>query len=101
MNLPAVETAVPAFTKLKQLAESRHVPIEHEHRTASFVCDGVQLDVPWPEMAPQEVAPLAENNDSLVVRLKYRDRTILLPGDAEKQVAYEMLAENDPAFLHG
>lgn len=51
-------------------------------------------------MALEEVAPLAKNNDSLVVRLKYGDRTILLPGDAEKQVEYEMLAENDPAFLH-
>jgi len=65
-----------------------------------FLWDGVQVDVLWPEMAPEEVAPLAKNNDSLVVRLKYHDRTILLPGDAEKQVEYEMLAENDPAFLH-
>lgn len=26
--------------------------------------------------------------------------TILLPGDAEKQVEYQMLSENEPAFLH-
>ena len=58
------------------------------------------MDVLWPEIAQEEVAPLAKNNDSLVVRLQYHDRTILLPGDAEKQVEYEMLAENDPAFLH-
>jgi competence protein ComEC len=100
MKLPDVETAAPAFAKLKQLAESLHVPIEHEHRTASFMWNGVQLAVLWPEMAPQEAAPLAENNDSLVVRLKYRDRTIPLPGDADKRVEYEMQAENDPAFLH-
>jgi competence protein ComEC len=43
---------------------------------------------------------MAKNNDSLVVRLRYGDRTVLLPGDAEKQVEYSMLAENDPQFLH-
>ena len=94
------ETAAPAFAKLKRLAADLHIPVEHERRTASFLWDGVQMDVLWPEIAQEEVAPLAKNNDSLVVRLQYHDRTILLPGDAEKQVEYEMLAENDPAFLH-
>jgi competence protein ComEC len=83
------ETAAPAFGKLKELATARHIPIEHERRTASFLWDGVQVDVLWPEIAPEEVAPLAKNNDSMVVRLKYGDRTILLPGDGEKQVEYE------------
>jgi hypothetical protein len=32
--------------------------------------------------------------------MKYRDRTILLPGDAEKQVAYQMHGENEQAVLH-
>ena len=47
-----------------------------------------------------EIAPLAKNNDSLVMRLKYRERTMLLPGDAEKQVEYQILGENEQALLH-
>jgi competence protein ComEC len=66
----------------------------------SFLWDGVQVKVLWPEIAPQEVAPLAKNNDSLVIRLQYGDRSILLPGDAEKQVEYTMLGESEAAFLH-
>jgi competence protein ComEC len=62
--------------------------------------DGVRVDILWPEIVPQEVAPQAKNNDSLVVRLQYGDRSILLPGDAEKQVEYVMLGENEPEFLH-
>jgi competence protein ComEC len=46
------------------------------------------------------IAPLATNNDSLVVRLQYGNRTVLLPGDMEKQVEYVMPGENKPAFLH-
>ena len=77
-----------------------HVPIEHELRGQHFLWDGVQVDFLWPEIPPEEVAPLAKNNDSLVVRLRYVDRTFLLPGDAEKQVEAAMLAENDAAALH-
>jgi competence protein ComEC len=93
------ETAVPAFDKLKQVAASLHSPIEHERRGQRFQWDGVQVDFQWPEIAPEEVASLAENNNSLVVRVQYGDRTILLPGDAEKQAEYATLGENGPAFL--
>src|SRR5208337_251897 len=94
------ETAAPAFARLKEEAALLHVPIEHELRGQHFVWDGVQVDFLWPEIPPEEVAPLAKNNDSLVVRLRYLDRTILLPGDAEKQAEAAMLAENDAAALH-
>lgn len=94
------ETTAPAFTRLKQVANSLHVPIEQERRGQRFMWDGVQVDFLWPEPSMEEIAPIAKNNDSLVVRLHYGDRTMLLPGDAEKQVEYTMLAENRPEFLH-
>jgi competence protein ComEC len=93
------ETAVPAFVGLKQVAARLHVPVEHEQRGQSFVWDGVQVDFLWPELASEDIALVAKNNDSLVVRLHYGDRTILLPGDAEKHAEYSMLAENDASFL--
>jgi competence protein ComEC len=76
------------------------VSIEQERRGQSFSWDGVQVDFLWPEPSANEISATAKNNDSLVVRLHYGDRTILLPGDAEKQVEYTMLAENAPGFLH-
>jgi competence protein ComEC len=94
------QTVAPAFGRLTRLAANLGVPMEYERRLQRFVWDGVQVDVLWPETAPEEIAPQAKNNDSLVIRLKYGDRSILLPGDAEKQVEYTMLHENEPAFLH-
>jgi competence protein ComEC len=95
-----LETSAPAFLHLKQVATSLHVPVEQERRGQSFSWDGLRVDFLWPEPSANEISATAKNNDSLVVRLRYGDRTILLPGDAEKQVEYTMLAENDPGFLH-
>jgi len=57
------------------------------------------VDFLWPEEHGGNVEAVAKNNDSLVVRLRYGERTILLPGDAEKPVEYTMLSENERAFL--
>ena len=53
----------------------------------------------WPESSIATVAVTAKNNDSLVLRLKYRNRTLLFPGDAEKQAEHAMLEQNS-ADLH-
>jgi competence protein ComEC len=94
------ETETPALRQLKKIAEARHIPIEHELRGQSFLWDGVQVDFLWPQISPEEIAPGAKNNDSLVVRLQYKERSVLLPGDAEKQAEYAMLSETDAVKLH-
>jgi competence protein ComEC len=88
------EVTSPALANLEKLASERKIPIEHELRGKSFHWDGVDGDFLWPAIAPEEVAPSAKNNDSLVLRLHFGGRTILLPGDAEKQVEREILSEN-------
>ena len=92
------ETAAPAFTRLKKLATDLHIPMEHEQRAQRFLWDGVRVEILWPEVEAQ--ATQAKNNDSLVIRLQYGERSVLLPGDAEKQVEYEVLGESDATFEH-
>ena len=94
------DNSAPALLRLKAKAEQLHVPLEHERRGQRFVWDGVEVDFMWPDTATDEDSPIARNNDSLVVRLHYGDRTILLPGDAEKQVEYEMLLETEARQMH-
>src|SRR6266478_5129298 len=88
------EVSIAALARLEELAREQQIPIEHELRGKTFQWDGVEGDFLWPEIAPEGAAPLAKNNDSMVLRLHYRDQTILLPGDAEKQVEREILSEN-------
>jgi competence protein ComEC len=88
-----------AMGKLESIARGKNILIEHELRGKHFLWDGVSGDFLWPEIAPEEIAPAAKNNDSLVLRLHFGERTILLPGDAEKQTERQLLAENSPGTL--
>ena len=94
------ESSATAQVQLEALAAGLGVPVEHEIKGESFDWDGVRVSLLWPEISPDEIAPAAKNNDSLVLRLEYGQRSFLLPGDAEKQVEYTMLSENDARLLH-
>ena len=94
------EVASEPLARLEEKARAQNIAVEHELRGKSFHWDGVDGDFLWPEIAPEEVAPSAKNNDSLVLRLHFGGRTILLPGDAEKQVEREILSETSPEAMH-
>lgn len=88
------EVSSAALARLEELARERRIPIEHELRGKSFHWDGVTGDFLWPEITTAKIAPEAKNDDSLVLKLHYRTRDILLPGDAEKQAEHAILDEN-------
>jgi competence protein ComEC len=84
----------PVLARLEALARARSIPAEYEARGKRFSLDEVQGEFLWPESSTADAALAAKNNDSLVLRLKYRNRTLLLPGDAEKRAEHTMLEEN-------
>ena len=93
------EVSSPALARLEELAREQKIPIEHELRGKSFAWDAVSGEFLWPEIGPKEIAPSAKNNDSLVLRLHYGDRNVLLPGDAEEESERAILAENSAEAL--
>jgi competence protein ComEC len=92
-----VESA--ALAKLENLAREKKVPIVHELRGEAFSWDGVEAQLLWPEISPQAVGTSAKNNDSLVLHLKYGERGMMLPGDAENQAESSVLSDNDESAL--
>lgn len=92
-----VESA--ALVNLETVARARRIPVVHEIRGSAVIWDGVEEQFLWPESAPGELESGPKNNDSLVLRLKYGERTLLLAGDAEKQAESTMLDENSEAGL--
>jgi competence protein ComEC len=93
------EVNSPALRNLEELARARKISIVHQARGSKLSWDGVEGEFLWPEVSSGEVASNAQNNDSLVLRLRYGNRTVLLPGDAEKQTENEMISENSAEAL--
>ena len=89
-----------ALARLEQFAKDRRIPIEHELRGKSFDWDGVQGEFLWPETTPANIVTEGKNDDSLVLRLQYSNRSILLPGDAERQAERGILVANSQEALH-
>jgi competence protein ComEC len=87
------EVSSAAQLALEELARRKNIPIQHERRGNAMDWDGVRIQVLWPEIAPEEFALSAKNNDSLVLRFTFGKRVILLPGDIEKQAEREIAAE--------
>jgi len=88
-----------ALANLEKLAAARHIRIVHESRGKPFLWDGVEAQFLWPEAIAVDPASEPKNDDSLVLRMQYGSRSLLLPGDAEKQSERTMLAENSDAAL--
>ena len=55
----------------------------------------VEVDVLWPPYASDSGAP-SENDDSVVLRLRYGRRAFLLTGDAEARAEAALVAASDP-----
>jgi competence protein ComEC len=93
------EVKSPALANLERLAREKNISIVHEMHGNPFSWDGVETEVLWPEIPPQEVGPSPQNNDSLVLRMGYGERSMMLPGDAENQVESSILADDSPTEL--
>jgi competence protein ComEC len=94
------EVSSAALARLEAAARQRRIPIEYELKGQTFSWDGVEGEFLWPENALDNVAPEAKNNDSLVLRLHFGERTLLLPGDAEKQTERQILSENAARVMY-
>jgi competence protein ComEC len=88
------EVRSQALANVEKLARDRKIPIDHEAYPNAFAWDDVQGKFLWPEPSSAAPSEAARNDDSLVLKLRYADRAIMLPGDAEKEAEREMLSEN-------
>jgi competence protein ComEC len=93
------EVTSSSLATLEQSAREQRIPVMHESKGERFLWDGVAGEFLWPDIPVGDIAPNPANNDSLVLRLHFGDRSLLLPGDTEKQAEHEILVENDETFL--
>jgi competence protein ComEC len=85
---------VPAYQSLLQQAAAQSVSIRQFHAGDVFPFGQTEIRVlaPAPGYRP---GPQPANNDSLVLKVRYRSSSILLAGDAEGPEEQTMLAESN------
>jgi len=79
------------WNQIRRMAREFGVTVKPLRQGNGFVFGGAQIDVlaPLPGYA---AADTPKNNDSLVLRVGWRNISFLLTGDMEKQVEYELIA---------
>ena len=87
-----IPTNDPQFEAFKKAASLNKAQVKSWKRGDTFEIDGVKIEV----LAPFEDALKAEvsaNNQSLIIRIQYGERSFLLTGDAEKEVEKRLSLE--------
>jgi len=80
-----------ALDVLRQAIESQSVPLRELDSTDRLRAEGVVLEVLHP---PRRGVLGSDNANSIVLRITYEGRTILLPGDLESPGLEDVLAES-------
>lgn len=84
-----VETDAKLEAELLALCAARSIPVRRLCRGDAWSLGNVRVDVLHP---PRGMAPAATNDSSLVLRMEWEGRTVLLPGDIEAGVEEEIAA---------
>jgi len=81
--------------RLTNTLRGERVPVELIGRGDRLRFGAATVDVLWPPRAGEETQALSENNDSLVLRVRYGSRAFLLTGDIERDAEAALVAARD------
>ena len=83
---------LPTYHKLLTIIDEKKIPVILPDPTVDIdLGDGVTLDIIWPRPSDVGKRPENENNASVVLRVLYKDHSILLTGDIEADAEMEIL----------
>jgi len=74
----------PEYAKFAATLAARNIPVKVIGSGDELHFGGATVSILWPLLTNDARAPSA-NNDSIVLRLRFGDRTILMTGDVEKE----------------
>ncbi|HST53788.1 MAG TPA: ComEC/Rec2 family competence protein [Pyrinomonadaceae bacterium] len=83
------------FVRFASTARDAGLPVYVVGRGDSLRFGAVEADVLWPTLAEGDADSPSGNNQSLVLRLRFGQRTFLLTGDAESDAERALVAAGD------
>ncbi|CAN5843342.1 hypothetical protein BH23GEM3_BH23GEM3_24390 [soil metagenome] len=94
---PGLAVGNPVYLETLRAAETRGVPWSAARSGRSIHLDGITLDFLWPDVETLDAVTDA-NDISAVVRLRYGDFALLLPGDVPAAVEEELVVRHPGAL---
>lgn len=88
------------FARLAETLRRERVPVELVGRGDRLRFGAATVEVLWPPRAGEANRALSENNDSLVLRVRYGARALLLTGDIEREAEAALVAVAARDELH-
>jgi ComEC/Rec2-related protein len=85
----------PEFVRFAATARDAGVPVYVVGRGDTLRFGAVEADVLWPPLARGDADSPSGNNQSVVLRLRFGRRTLLLTGDAESDAERALVAAGD------
>ncbi len=87
---PGCDETTPSYDTFKDAVRDEGIPVRHPFAGDELAVGDLTLDFLSPSVCYSGTNSDA-NNDSLVIRLVYREDVVLLPGDAEQSAQQAML----------
>lgn len=89
---PGCAAESPSYRRFLDAVDAEDVPVRHPRGGDAFAVGDLAVEV----LGPDACSTTGPNDDSIVVRIRWRDRAVLFPGDAEVPAQEDLLDDGDP-----
>jgi competence protein ComEC len=89
---PGCEHESPSYHRLLQAVRDEEIRFHHARGGDRYAVGRLLVEI----LGPEECSHTGPNDDSVVLRLRYGEATILFPGDAERPAQQDLLEDADP-----
>jgi competence protein ComEC len=89
---PGCDHESPSYDRLLRALEDEDLRVRHARGGQRFLVGRLIVEI----LGPDECSHTGPNDDSVVLRLRYDNATVLFPGDAERPAQEDLLDDGDP-----
>src|SRR5205823_14822278 len=94
---PSTPSDLPAYKDIVAALARRHIARDRAVAGMTYRLGEAAVDVLWPRAERMQDTPADINNNSIVMRVRYGNDSVLLAGEVQEEAQQELL--NDPDLL--
>jgi competence protein ComEC len=92
---PYTQTNLPAYSDIVAALSRRHIARDRAVAGMTYRLGAATVEVLWPRAERMQDTPADINNNSIVMRVRYGNDSLLLAGEVQEEAQQELLAQPD------